>query len=366
MDPALSFATTPLALASLIIIAGVGILKLLVSNKNNALNRLITHYGFFAVIFFGALGNAIYLYSIYQESETIILGNVVDQEGKSLSRAIIDTGGHARGMTSDTGDFVLSIPASRVQDKYEITATLSGYEKSTKTVESASKMFIRFELKPKTINASDVLNLSSAEITIGHFIGLPEVYIPILVENPGASSLTLNNFSLKLESPTGKFRHLKHASSAATMESYPSQPLTSIELKPGNNFSLVQMFIEYDDLAKQLAARAFQTLGSDANFRRTGPQIDAEYLPQELLDSIQAALQKNWFWEPGITTITLSTNRGGSKLDMVRRISLSEDQIKSMKMISEYYKGGYGVIGGYELLEVGNARPGLKVSAETI
>ncbi len=177
MESTLSYATTPLALASLVIIVGVGILKLLVTGKNNALNRLITHYGFVVVITFGILGNIAYLYTSYQSSESIVLGNVVDEDGQYLSNVLIDTGGHARGMTSDTGDFVLSIPSSRVRDKYEISAALDGYEKSIRTVESESRMFVRFELKEKVILPGDVLKLSDSEITVGHYMGLPELFI---------------------------------------------------------------------------------------------------------------------------------------------------------------------------------------------
>ena len=102
----------------------IGVLKLIVARKNNALNRLVTHYGFAVVIVFGLLGNAAYLYGVYQSSEVIILGNVVDNNGRYLPNVVIDTGGHARGMTSDTGDYVLAIPASRMKDRYEVQCLL--------------------------------------------------------------------------------------------------------------------------------------------------------------------------------------------------------------------------------------------------
>ncbi|MGP0171742.1 hypothetical protein ACSVIJ_07650 [Pseudomonas sp. NCHU5208] len=197
MDSSLAYATTPLALASLVIIAGVGLLKLIVAGKNNALSRLITHYGFAVVIIFGLLGNAAYLYGIYQTSEVIIFGSVVDNDGHYLSNVKIDAGGHARGMTSDTGDFVLAIPASRVSDSYEISAVLTGYNKATKTLNNASRMFVRFELQPAQYQMSDMVRLPDREVVAGHYMGLPVVYLALSVENPGAALLTVNNFSLR-------------------------------------------------------------------------------------------------------------------------------------------------------------------------
>ena len=68
MESSLAYASTPLALASLAIIAVVGLLKIIVAGKNNALSRLVTHYGFAMVIIFGIFGNAAYLYGTYQNS----------------------------------------------------------------------------------------------------------------------------------------------------------------------------------------------------------------------------------------------------------------------------------------------------------
>lgn len=76
---ALSGITTPFALASLLIIASIGVLKLLVTGRNNALNRLITHYGFIAVIVFGLLGNIAYLIGQRQNSEYLVFGTVIDE-----------------------------------------------------------------------------------------------------------------------------------------------------------------------------------------------------------------------------------------------------------------------------------------------
>lgn len=362
MESTLSYATTPLALASLAIIAGVGLLKLIVAGRNNALSRLITHYGFAVVIVFGLLGNAAYLYGVYQTSEVIILGNVVDKDGRYLPNVTIDTGGHARGMTSDTGDFVLAIPASRVRDSYEVSAALASYERATTTVKNASRMFVRFELQPKIFQIPDMVKLPDRELVAGHYMGLPEVYLAISVENLRTTPLMVNNFSLTLTSPSGKIRQLVHVNSALAMTGPTSPPLPQVQVKAGERFSWVNGFLQYDNEVQQLAGSAVQALQSIQEFRQYGPRVGKQFLSQDLASSIQKALLKNWFWEPGATTIRLAFDANGSKYDLVRNVTLSKDQVNAMQQSKDYYGAGYGVIFGWELVPVGSAQPGQKLA----
>ncbi|WP_146033900.1 carboxypeptidase-like regulatory domain-containing protein, partial [Ralstonia solanacearum] len=248
----LPYATTPLALASLAIIAGVGLLKLIVVGKNNALSRLVTHYGFIVVIMFGILGNAAYLYGSYLASELIVLGSVVDKDGRAIPNVAIDTGGIARGMTNDAGEFVLAIPVSRKNDSYEVTASLVGYEKVAKTVKNGSRMSVRFELVPKVLKASDMVKLSGGEIVVGHYMGLPEIYVAIVVENPSATPLTVNDFLINLTSPSGKVRQLIQVNSAPTMNWALGPPLPQVQVKVGDKFSWARETLIYQSQPSSL------------------------------------------------------------------------------------------------------------------
>lgn len=364
MESSLAYATTPLALASLAIIAGVGLLKIVVAGRNNALSRLITHYGFAVVIVFGLLGNAAYLYGVYQASEAIILGSVVDKDGRYLPNVTIDTGGHARGMTSDTGDFVLAIPASRASDSYEVSAVLAGYDKAIKTVKRASHMFVRFELQPKQFQIADMVKLLDSELVAGHYMGLPVVHLSLSVENPGTSLLTVNNFSLTLTSPSGKTRQLVQTNSAVTMNGPAGPPLPQVQVKPGERFSWANGFVQYDNQVQQLAASAVKALQSIQEFREYGPRVGQKYLPDDLTSSIQQALLSNWFWEKGTTSIRLAFSANGAKYELVRSLTLSGDQVNAMRQSSKYYGAGYGVIFGTELVPVGSAQPGHRVAVE--
>ncbi len=362
----LPYATTPLALASLAIIAGVGLLKLIVVGRNTALNRLVTHYGFIVVIMFGILGNAAYLYGVYHNSELIIMGNVVDKDGHYLPNVAIDTGGHARGMTSDTGDFVLAIPVSRKSDSYDVTAALAGYEKAEKIVKNGSQIFVRFEMAPKIPKASDILKFSGGELVVGHYMGLPEIYVTIGAENPGAALLTVSDFLITLRSPSGKVRQLIQVNSAPAMNGAIGPPLPQVQVKVGEKFSWTSGFVQYDNQVQQLATTAVQALQSSQDFRLHGPQVNRQLLSANLTDSIQKMVLKNWFWEPGVTKMELTFNVSGSRYQLSRKITLSEDQVDAMQRSNDYYNAGYGVIFGAELVPVGSAKPGQKVTVEDI
>jgi hypothetical protein len=366
LESSLLYATTPIALASLAIIAGVGILKLVASGRNNVLSRLITHYGFAVVIVFGLLGNAAYLYGVYISSEVLIFGSVVDSDGHILPNVTVDTGGRARGMSSDAGEFVLAIPASRVSDSYEITAALAGYERAKKTIKNSSRMSVRFELQPKKFQISDMIKLTDDELLVGHYMGLPDAYVAISVENPTTTLLTVNNFNLSLTAPSGNNRQLILASSAPSGSSPSGPVLPQVQVKAGEKFSWIHGFVQYDNHVQQLAANAEQALRSISEFRQYGPRVGKQVLQPSLTNSIQQALLKNWFWEPGDTTVRLSFSANGSRYELVRKVTLSKDQVNGMQRSSDHYSEGYGMFFGSELLPVGNAQPGHRLTAKGV
>lgn len=363
MDSSLAYATTPLALASLVIIAGIGILKLLVSGKNNALSRLITHYGFAAVILFGVLGNISYLVSTRLSSEAIVFGNVVDAtSGDPVVRAVVDAGAHARGMTSDSGEFVLAIPASRLQDKYTISAAGPGYARASKEVDNRSRMFVTLALARK----SDVptLKFGEADVFIGHYLGLPEVYLPIELNNVSRAAVTMSNFSLTLTAPSGKVRQLNHVFSASSLNA-PLGPPQPVAAETQARTSSVVAFGQLDHQVQLLSVRAFQALQESEGFRAMGPKVGQQYLAPEMQAEIVQAMNGNWFWETGSTAIRLvCIDDSGRRYEAAGKLSLSEGQVQAMKNSSEYYGAGYGIMVGQQLMPVGHAQPGQRVSLD--
>lgn len=365
MNAPLEYATTPLALASLVIIAGIGILKLLVSGKNNALNRLITHYGFFAVILFGVLGNINYLISTKQSSEVIVFGNVADAKtGEALSRVVVDAGPHARGMTSDSGEFVLAIPASRVQDKYKISAALPGYARSSTEVKNSSRMFVTLELTSR--GEVPILRFGEADVLVGHYLGMPEVYLALELDNVAATNITLSNFSLTLTAPSGKVRQLMHGYSATSMVS-PLGPPVPVTVRGREQTSWASAFVQFDHQVQLLSTKSFQALQASARFRQFGPKVGENYLSQEMNEEIRHAMSNNWFWESGATVVRfVCVDESGRRYEATGKISLTEGQVEAMRRSSEYYSAGYGIIVGQQLMPVGAAQPGQKVKLEKL
>jgi hypothetical protein len=312
---------------------------------------------------FGLLGNAIFLFSLYQTSESIILGNVVDEEGQILPKVLIDTGGHARGMTSDTGEFVLAIPASRVQDSYEVSAVLPGYERATQSVDQQARMFAHFVLKKTKTTSNRVLGLSDTNANLGHLLGAPELYLSMALSNPSSSTLTLNDFSVDLVAPSGRTRHLVNPYTGPTAAG-PMSPLPQVLLQPGQSFPLIQYFIEYNNSVQQLWQSTIQKLQADAAFRTYGAQPNRDYLSAQDGQIMAAAMDRNWFWEPGTTRIVYSCNANGVRFELERSVTLTPDQVDGMKRIADHYRDGYGIVTGYELAPIGDARPGFPITLQ--
>ncbi|MDE1465733.1 carboxypeptidase-like regulatory domain-containing protein [Spartinivicinus poritis] len=363
MNSTLEYATTPLALASLAAILIVGLLKLLVKGKNNALNRLITHYGFGLLIFFGLTGNLIFFYESYQSSETLIIGSVVDENGRYLPRVMIDTGGHARGMTSDTGEFILAIPKSRVQDKYSVSASLLGYKSNVKVVSNKSRIFLRFQLKKSEFIPDDSISMGDNQILIGHFIGLPDIGIQIQFINQTTKQIQFKNLSVEVLSPSGKVRRLIQVSSGIDMNGPSMAIMPNIFIDPYKSAKFYFRFIQYDAYIQQLVSSIQPSLIANPNFQAHGPSVGTPYLTQEKADKITQSMEQAWFWEPGESTVRFSASVEGNFVKIERQVKLELDQINSMKKISDYYENGFGIMPQMSLMPVGDAKPGYQVSS---
>lgn len=361
MNATLEYATTPLALASLVAILIVGVLKLLVSGKNNVLNKIITHYGFAVVILFGLLGNVAYFYESYQSSETLIIGTVVDERGNYLPRVMIDTGGHARGMTSDSGDFVLAIPKSRIQPEYSISASLSGYKRQVKHVENKSRMFVRFELEEAQLDLVEAMKIGDHRLIIGHYFGLPEVIIQVQFNNPGTEVLQFRNLQMEIVSPSGELRRLVQAYSSLDVNGPALPPTPHVFVEPGKSIQFYFRFVQYDSEVQQLSAAAQSSVQSNPEFQPNGPYIGSNFLNAGISRKIVAAMQSKWFWEPGQSVLRINASLANTPISIERIVTVSTDMISSMKEIAQYYKDGFGIFQQMSLMPVGEAHPGHEI-----
>ncbi|MCG7550610.1 hypothetical protein [Pseudoalteromonas sp. Of7M-16] len=367
MGNTFEYATTPLALASLIAILVVGLLKVISAGKNNALNRMITHYGFTLVLLFGLVGNGIYLFNSYQSSEALIIGTAIDKNsGKYLPRVQVDTGGHARGMTSDTGDFVLAIPKSRITDQYQISASLEGYERQTATINHQAKMFVRFELEKTRLNFDTAMQVADARIVVGHYLGLPEIQLSIKFNNPLSAAIVFKDLQLDVVSPTGNARHLAQVGATLNSHSNLQAPLQSIYVSPSSSAQYLFRFIQYDVQTHQIAISAQTSMQTRPDFQLRGPQIGNTLLEPALTQQLSTLMSASWFWEVGESIVNVSANVDGETVRFSRAIPITSDQIDAMKAISNYYKDGFGLYPQVSLMPVGSAIPGHQIESSAL
>ncbi len=367
MENTFEYATTPLALASLVAILVIGLLRVLTAGKNNALNRMITHYGFTLVLLFGLVGNGVYLFDSYQSSETLIIGTVIDKNsGKYLPRVQVDTGGHARGMTSDTGDFVLAIPKSRIADQYQISASLDGYKRQIATIDNEAKMFVRFELEEIVLDFDNVMQVADARLIVGHYLGLPDLQINIKFNNPLTSQIVFKDLQVDVVSPSGDSRRLVQLAASVDSYSPPLPPMPNIFVAPSKTEQFLFRFLQYNLQSHQLVMTAQASLQSDPNFQLRGPQIGSSQLSQELTDQLKSSMNSSWFWEAGNSTINVSANIDGETVRLSRVVSISSDQIETMKASSDYYQDGFGIYQQVNLAPVGAAIPGHQIESSAL
>ena len=217
-------------------------------------------------------------------------------------------------------------------------------------------MIVTIEMKKN--EWTNVLKFGEADAIIGHFLGLPEVYVPLTVANPGTIPITLSNFSLNITAPSGNARQLYLSFSAPTTAGPLGPPVLQVFVRAQESYSWVNGFLQQDQQAQSLSMRAFKDLQRSSAYRQTGPQVGASYLTPEMNKELRSASEQNWFWEPGTSLIKLVCNdERGRRYEALGKITVTSQQINAMKKISDHYGAGYGVLSGFQLIPVGSAQP---------
>lgn len=174
-------------------------------------------------------------------------------------------------MSSNTGEFVLAIPASRISDSYEISAATAGYKTDSKIIKNQSRMNVSFKLRKIQQTASDIIKLQNPKIHIGHYMGLPEVRLPIRIENISAAPLIVKDFSVTLKAPSGKKITLNHTNTVDAQNRWGFVPEpTAVDL--GRPLEKLHIFAPRDKKTEQLSAIAVSTLWKNIEFQKNGPK----------------------------------------------------------------------------------------------
>ncbi len=357
MGEVIQHVTTPLALAAVALLAGAGILQAAIKKRTSVALKMIIRYGFGLAIALSVMANASYIFLKWSNSESIISGIVRDPSGKALSRAVVDVPGVGRGITDDDGSFTIAVPRSRRHATYELTTTMNGFEPNQVNLTDRETEGVTISLQAVVLTAQKLINISS-DLLVAHFVGLPEVDVPIRLYNPTSAPVQVKDFLLEVKSPEGTSVEIPPYSTYMSRGMPPMPLLAQVEVTPGQTFEAVWIFLEQDVEVAALTQRVNFDLEAHPAFFQTGPQQGQAVLSPITAEIVGRFMDNKFIWKPGTWKFDPSVSADGSKYLREGSFNLTDSQVSEMRNIRQYFSFGYGLNFVTRLLPVGNALPG--------
>jgi hypothetical protein len=348
--------TTPLALAALILLLGAGTLRLLLKSKPNPVAKSIVRWGFIVSLVFGVLAIASFFLIESQSlgSELRFAGTVRDSSGSGLEGVSVTVTGCASGVTGLGGNFELTIPGSRKAKTYEVVISHPGWQKVVKTIEGPRPGPLSVSLERSQLAVDSVISVT-APIVLTHYLGQPQLTIPLTLRNsaPRAAEATL--LAAVVESPAGQRRELTftgYGSENAVQWVAETGPFL---VKPGAAWSRNVGFANFELGGDALVQRAQEELGG----AKAG---EAKVLPAELVQQLTTLMERRLIWTPGEWKLHLACSLDGARYERVMGFTLSAEDVARMRAVAKYYPSGAGVLRSNMFPVFSDANPTLQVT----
>jgi len=127
----ISKVTTPLALGALLLLLIFAVLNAAAKSLPRSLWTQLIRYGFILTIVAVILADVAYIAADFTRNEMLFRGTVTDENGTPIGSALIDVVGVSRGISDDTGHFLVAIPRHSSRNKYAVTFSAAGYKSLT-------------------------------------------------------------------------------------------------------------------------------------------------------------------------------------------------------------------------------------------
>lgn len=291
---------------------------------------------------------------------TLVSGTVRSEGGPGLQGVSVDVPGVGSAVTDGNGGFRIPVDPPGTWDSLRLTLDRVGYQQSSLEVRADEAAGLSVALRPVGVRADNLLTVAN-QFLVGHHVGIPQVDIQLGFHNPSPKSVAVTAPTLTIEGPDGSRWELFPSAvyPAPGMAMLPALP--QILLPPagsdGESFEMIWVFTGRDLGGAELSAAVQAELLADAGFRTYGPRLSSRVLSEETAERVETFLREHFPWAPGEWSFELSAVVGGSTLTWTRTASLSDDQVESMRKMSQYYPFGFGLIFGGHLNPIGEAHP---------
>lgn len=338
--------TSPLALAALGLLLGVGVLRLVVRSAKNPTLKLIVHYLFILAVILSVSANLSYVLLARGAQDIRFAGTVVDDKGKGIGSTVVEIAGKGRGITDDYGAFDFTVPRSRADSSYEVSLYRSGYERGSATLSGPQPPNRRFELRELGTRFEDFIAVDQrARMRV--FCGLPAIEFSIDMVNPMEdSAIRFEQFKCALKSPKGKQIDLTGEYSAIPpMNARLFGLIPPLEARKNQPNPVFLGFWQFDMRADAFFKRVPQNLSTTlGQALPTSPDLSNSILPKDLVSDMTEFAEKKFAWEPGEWKVSLEFQVRGKRVSNIYRFEVTADDVAQMQKVAEYFKYGAGFL----------------------
>jgi hypothetical protein len=345
MANVLSAITTPLALAALLLLLGAGAVRIILRGARPSIAKQMINYGFALALALGALANVSYILVEHGKTELLINGTVRSDQGRYIPNAIVNLPGKGRGITSDDGEFALSIPTSRGANEYEAIVTAPGYSTVTKKIVGPGPTSIDVTLSAIHMSAEDIVVVAPQAVA-AQYVGTPELDLLLTFQNELAEPIQISDLAVRITAPDGTHRDLALAGESAGPGLPLGAPVPTLTV-PANQSSqqiplrLYYLFMTTDsDLIRlsQSAAAELQPLIQSSKPLKLSDSLTAEFVKRA---------NEAFYWRPGSWSVDLLFTCKGVPEHVRRRFDLPVESVDRMKRVAGYYHTGMDTVLGF-------------------
>lgn len=237
---------TPLALAALVLLLGAALLRQILTRKGhpNEDTKAIVRYGFILGLVFGVLAIGSFVYSESINREIRISGIVEDESGAGIPNASVRIAGRGGGVADAEGNVAFTIPASRAARDYSMQVSAPSYQMAEIALKGRDPQPFTVVLKKQAVSVANALALP-AEMTVLHWLGVPEIWLPLTFTNPFPDTTKVTDITISVVPPSGS-TILLTMNAIMVPGQLPQPPLPLLSLNKGDQITFIYDFFDGD------------------------------------------------------------------------------------------------------------------------
>ncbi|WP_245261596.1 carboxypeptidase-like regulatory domain-containing protein [Ancylobacter sp. FA202] len=331
---------TPLGLAALALaVMAISFAAIISARRQNKVVQDISKYCFIIGLVFGVLSISSYVYEKINPDYVKISGLVVDQKtGGAVDFANVSiVGGPQRD--ADGGKFEFLLPRAEFANGVDIHVSDTAYVSQSVRLNEGDAKALVIRLEPK-LNEKSIIDRIDF-INVGHWIGLPFIFIDLKFYNKNDQSIKISSISISVKSANSN-NNIKDLGYPKQVAIQPPQAGPEIRLRMNAQIALQASFFQPSD-----EFLLFATQVNDWVLRHPVPldaQRETDRISPSLTAALQASARKNFFWMEGDYVLALKFTCDDKDRAYQIKFSLTKEQIGRMKGNVPFYRYGFGVL----------------------